>query len=325
MASSTRVRQSLLQEMALCLMRLVEARSTAHGIDALAGFLHELPLTWHTVDVFAEGQLRKRIASHRCPRGFAPFVTRMGFLKRPDGTYQGTFADSTIILVKSGSPSMTERSLLCAAGFAKNSPLNDGTMTACIGALIHEALSRVVWFEADARRDSTLAAYTEHNDDLIAVFDVQGRLVDQHPGAGRVTVPPSLFQAVTAPSAGKRSKVPRPVVLSSGGRVFDVRSQWVTSERVLDSRYLVVHVRTRAAAPVAVVERLKNYGLSPRESQIAGLVFSGQTNQLIADSLFISRDTVKTHCKHIFGKLGISRRTEFLRVIGESSGDHPVP
>jgi DNA-binding CsgD family transcriptional regulator len=309
------MRNAHLQEVAQCLMRLVESRTTADGIDALAGFLQGLPMTWHTVDVFADGGLRKRVASHRCPRGFAPFVTRMGFLKRQDGTYQGTFADSTIVLVKAGSPWASERCLVCAAGFAKNSPLNDGTVMACIGALIHEALSRVMWFEADSRRHAALEAYVHDNADLIAVFDREGRLVEQYPAAGRATLPPSLFQAVTARSVEKRS-MPS-VLLSSDGREYDVRSRWVTTERILDSRYLLVHARTRAAAPVAVVERLKNFGLSRRESQVAELVFIGQTNQLIADALFISRDTVKTHCKHIFGKLGISRRTEFLRMIGE--------
>jgi DNA-binding CsgD family transcriptional regulator len=300
-------------------MRLVEARHTADGIDALAGFLQGLALTWHTVDVFAEGELRKRVTSHRCPRGLAPFVTRMGFLKRQDGIYQGTFADSTIVLVKAGSPWVSERGLVCAAGFAKNSPLNDGTVTACIGAVIHEALSRVEWFESDARRHSTLNTYGDHNDDLVAVFDGQGRLVEQHPAVGRAALPPSLFQSIAMPLTGKGSKAPRSVVMSSEGRAYDVRARWVTVDRVLDSRYLLVHARARPAAPVGVVERLKSYGLSPRESQVAELVFIGQTNQVIADALFISRDTVKTHCKHIFGKLGISRRTEFLRVIGESS------
>jgi DNA-binding CsgD family transcriptional regulator len=70
-------------------------------------------------------------------------------------------------------------------------------------------------------------------------------------------------------------------------------------------------------APAAVTDKLQHYGLSKRESQVAALVFTGKTNQLIADTLSISRDTVKTHCKHIFGKLGISRRTEFLRVMDQ--------
>jgi DNA-binding CsgD family transcriptional regulator len=307
------MRNAHLQEVAQCLMRLVESRTTEGGIDALAGFLQGLPMTWYTVDVFADGGLRKRVASHRCPRGFAPFVTRMGFLKRQDGTYQGTFAESTIVLVKASSPSATSRCLVCAAGFAKNSPLNDGTVMTCIGALIHEAMSRVVWFETDARRHAALEAYADHNDDLIAVFDEQGRLVEQYPASRRATLPPSLFHS--ARSVGKRST--QSVVMLGEGRVYDVRSRWVSVERILDCRYLLVHARARGAAPVAVVERLKDYGLSRRESQVAELVFIGQTNQLIADALFISRDTVKTHCKHIFGKLGISRRTEFLRMIGE--------
>ena len=49
--------------------------------------------------------------------------------------------------------------------------------------------------------------------------------------------------------------------------------------------------------------------LTPREVEVLQLLAFGHTNRDIADQLFISPDTVKTHLEHIFEKLGASDRT----------------
>ena len=324
-----RRRELLLETMAQCLLRMVESTTVAAGIDALVGFLQGLPITWHTVDVFAEGRLQKHLASFRCPRGFAAFVTRLGFAKRPDGTYQGSFADSTLLLVKAAGSADRDRCLVCAIGLPKNSSLNDGAVLGCMAGLIHEALSRVLWFERQARADAALRMIVEQDTDYVAVFDTSGNPLVQHSPTGDDALPAPLLTAA-AHAARRRSKSTQAPAISVGDEVYDATSRWITTGPPFDSRYLIVRIKRRRTAPIAVVEQLKNYGFSRRESQIAELVFSGKTNRLIADALFISLDTVKTHCRHIFGKMGIARRTEFLRVLGESphqyvdSADHPV-
>jgi ATP/maltotriose-dependent transcriptional regulator MalT len=50
--------------------------------------------------------------------------------------------------------------------------------------------------------------------------------------------------------------------------------------------------------------------LSQREIQVLRLVAQGNSNQQIADLLFISLHTVKTHARRINGKLGVERRTQ---------------
>lgn len=50
--------------------------------------------------------------------------------------------------------------------------------------------------------------------------------------------------------------------------------------------------------------------LSPTEIQVAGLVAERLTNPQIAQRLFVSRGTVKTHLSHIYDKLGIESRAE---------------
>ncbi len=49
--------------------------------------------------------------------------------------------------------------------------------------------------------------------------------------------------------------------------------------------------------------------LTAREVEVLQLLAFGKTNKDIAEQLFISPDTVKTHLEHIFGKLGTSDRT----------------
>ncbi len=50
--------------------------------------------------------------------------------------------------------------------------------------------------------------------------------------------------------------------------------------------------------------------LSAREVEVLSLVAEGLTNQQIADRLFLSATTVKTHVQNILGKLGVSDRTQ---------------
>ncbi len=49
--------------------------------------------------------------------------------------------------------------------------------------------------------------------------------------------------------------------------------------------------------------------LSLREMEVLELIASGNSNRQIADKLFISLHTVKTHVRRIHGKLGVERRT----------------
>lgn len=51
-------------------------------------------------------------------------------------------------------------------------------------------------------------------------------------------------------------------------------------------------------------------GLSRREREVLVLIAQGASNQQVADQLFISLHTVKTHARRINGKLGVERRTQ---------------
>ena len=64
--------------------------------------------------------------------------------------------------------------------------------------------------------------------------------------------------------------------------------------------------------------RLARLGITPRELEILGLIASGLSNREIAERLFVSENTVKTHASRLFDKLGARRRTQAVQ-IGKTS------
>lgn len=54
-------------------------------------------------------------------------------------------------------------------------------------------------------------------------------------------------------------------------------------------------------------------GITARELEILELVARGCSNREIATQLFVSENTVKTHCARVFDKLGAARRTQAVQ------------
>ena len=54
-------------------------------------------------------------------------------------------------------------------------------------------------------------------------------------------------------------------------------------------------------------------GITRRELEILELVARGLSNREIGETLFVSENTVKTHCSRSFDKLGARRRTEAVQ------------
>ena len=57
---------------------------------------------------------------------------------------------------------------------------------------------------------------------------------------------------------------------------------------------------------------LKQLGISKREFEVLELIAAGLSNQDIAERLFVSTSTVKTHVSNLLAKLDASRRTEAI-------------
>lgn len=81
---------------------------------------------------------------------------------------------------------------------------------------------------------------------------------------------------------------------------------------------IIEHSQARAAAKTqdsvsrsqSLPEQKLTDPLSKRELQVLKLVAQGLSNRDIADQLFLSIDTIKTHLKSIFSKMAVARRTQ---------------
>jgi DNA-binding CsgD family transcriptional regulator len=60
--------------------------------------------------------------------------------------------------------------------------------------------------------------------------------------------------------------------------------------------------------------KLESLGITPRELEILGLIAAGLSNREIAERIFVSENTVKTHANRLFDKLDAKRRTQAVQV-----------
>jgi len=56
--------------------------------------------------------------------------------------------------------------------------------------------------------------------------------------------------------------------------------------------------------------RIQALGISPRELEVLQLISQGLSNNEIAETLFVSESTIKTHISNLFVKLDVKRRTQ---------------
>ncbi|MDQ3644216.1 MAG: response regulator transcription factor [Actinomycetota bacterium] len=87
-----------------------------------------------------------------------------------------------------------------------------------------------------------------------------------------------------------------------------------------------MHVLPRSAAAGGQGNGLALDGgdlLTPREADVLELLQDGATNAQIAQSLSIGLETVRTHARHIYRKLGISSRRDLARLSRPDPGGPP--
>jgi DNA-binding CsgD family transcriptional regulator len=79
-------------------------------------------------------------------------------------------------------------------------------------------------------------------------------------------------------------------------------------------------VKEVAVPPFVVNEgRREQLGITPREMEILELMAAGLSNREIAERLFVSENTVKTHSSRLFDKLQAKRRTQAVQ-LGKEAG-----
>ena len=79
-----------------------------------------------------------------------------------------------------------------------------------------------------------------------------------------------------------------------------------------------------ASAASAEASRLDSFtqalGLTPREAEVCRYLVQGRSLPFIAEQLYVTAGTVKTHAIHIYRKAGVTSKQELISLFGESMG-----
>jgi two-component system, NarL family, response regulator len=105
--------------------------------------------------------------------------------------------------------------------------------------------------------------------------------------------------------------------LEAGARGYLLKD--ATSEELLAAVRLI-HKGERHLPPAIaarLAERLIRTALTPREMDVLRLVARGRSNKEIATAMFVTEETVKTHVKALFLKLGVHDRAEAVTVAAQ--------
>ena len=102
--------------------------------------------------------------------------------------------------------------------------------------------------------------------------------------------------------------------LQAGAKAYVLKD--ISADALVACIHDVLAGKTYVAPAVAakLAERVTRIQLTPRELSTLRLMADGKANKEIAVDLGISERTVKTHLGHLFEKLGVTSRTEAVKV-----------
>jgi DNA-binding CsgD family transcriptional regulator len=77
---------------------------------------------------------------------------------------------------------------------------------------------------------------------------------------------------------------------------------------------MITDPERQVLAPTELIQKV--YGLTPKEAELAEKLSNGMGPEEAADQLGMQYETARTHLKHIYGKMGISRQSELAALLG---------
>lgn len=150
---------------------------------------------------------------------------------------------------------------------------------------------------------ATIAAHAQDFDTAAILFGAADR-ANRETG-NPITVPErTLYDAARAAAEEALGPV-RFRRLYDRGKACSLQMAWDMTQRTLDA-YVAP---TDSPAPPSGAAAGTRYQLTPRELEVLSLVAQGKSDREIADRLFISHGTARTHVRNILAKLDTPSRT----------------
>ena len=161
--------------------------------------------------------------------------------------------------------------------------------------------------------DEAVSLVSEHRPD-IALLDIRMDRLDGIEATRRIRDRSPDTDVVILTAHDERRFVVEAVRAGAKGYVLKTRDadhlvqtvRLVASGNMVIDPEVVLALSDELSGPKA---RDETGGLTDRELEVLQLLAFGHTNRQIAERLYVSPDTVKTHLEHIYQKLGTNDRT----------------
>ena len=164
--------------------------------------------------------------------------------------------------------------------------------------------------EAENGRDA-LAAYDRHQPD-VTLLDLRMPVMEGVEVVRRLRERDPQARVIILTTYDTDDEISQ--ALKAGAKAYVLKD--IAAEDLVSCIRAVLAGKTyiAPAAAAKLAEGVTRVQLTPREMATLRLLADGKANKEIANALDISERTVKSHLAHLFEKLGVTSRTEAIKI-----------
>ena len=178
-----------------------------------------------------------------------------------------------------------------------------------VNIIAHEPDLRVV---AEASNGmEALEAYAKHRPD-VTLLDLRMPVMEGVEAVRQIRALDPNAKVIVLTTYDTDEDITR--ALKAGAKAYVLKD--ITADDLIACIHDVLAGKTylAPAAAAKLAEGMARVQVTPRELSALRLMADGKSNKEIANTLAISERTVKTHLGHLFEKLGVTSRTEAIKV-----------
>ena len=156
-----------------------------------------------------------------------------------------------------------------------------------------------------------IAAYEQHRPD-VTLLDLRMPVLEGVEAVRQIRVLDPAALVIVLTTYDTDDEISR--ALKAGAKAYVLKD--ISADELVNCIRSVLAGKTylAPAAAAKLAEGVTRVQLTPRELSTLRLLADGKANKEIATALDISERTVKTHLAHLFEKLGVTSRTEAIKV-----------
>jgi DNA-binding NarL/FixJ family response regulator len=179
-----------------------------------------------------------------------------------------------------------------------------------VAKIINQEPDLQVVAEAENGADA-IAAYEKHQPD-VTLLDLRMPVMEGVEAVRQIRARDPRALLIVLTTYDRDDEISQ--ALRAGAKAYVLKD--IAADELVDCIRKVLAGKTyiAPAAAAKLAEGVTRVQLTPREMATLRLLADGKANKEIANALDISERTVKTHLAHLFEKLGVTSRTEAIKV-----------